>query len=157
MVSCHPSVEVTCVFIKELHWAPWRSIFFIKIWRKYEIFLLSIVEGVNCCSMPNPWPDSSPASSVGALWYLQWKVLWTVWLPHYKCIFSLSISLSSNGTTLHLQFNRFPLPYSRCLLFIYCLLLKPFFSFYLFLCDGSHWFHPRENWQIMRYSLPHFG
>lgn len=53
---------------------------------------------------------------------------------YYKYIFSLSILLSSNGTTLLLQFNRLLLPYSRCLLFICSLLLKPFFgSVYTFI------------------------
>lgn len=87
-MSCHPNVEVTCVFIKELHWAPWWSIFVIIIWRKYKIFLISVAEDVSCCSMPAPWPDSLSASSVHAAWYLQWKALWTVWLPVLKNIFS---------------------------------------------------------------------
>ena len=47
---------------------------------------------------------------------------------YYRCIFSLSILLSSHGSSLLLQFNRLPLPCARCLLFITSLLLKPFFS-----------------------------
>lgn len=46
---------------------------------------------------------------------------------YYKCMFSLSILPPSNGTTLLLQFNRLPLPYSRCL-FTCSLLLKSFFG-----------------------------
>lgn len=65
-----------------------------------------------------------------------------------KCIFSLSILLSSNETTLLLQIDR--LPYSSCFLFTCSLLLMPSFSTFftcIFVTEATDLI-PEKNYEL---------
>lgn len=118
MVSCHPSVEVSCVFIKKLHQVLRQSISSIMFSRKYKIFLITVAD------IPAPWSDSLSPSSVSAAWHLSETFCEQSDFLYYKFIYSLSVFLSLSETTLHFHIDRLPLPYCRCSLFICSLILR---------------------------------
>lgn len=114
-----------------------ESLFFIKTWRKYEIFL-EVSQKTWAASVCQLLGQTLSASSVHAVWYLQWKDLRTVQFPAVKMYFPPFSYAVFNWNNSAYPVQQISIAIFKRL-FTHSLLRKPFFRcFSLFLWDGCH-------------------